>query len=359
MSTNGVSSGTGGGKTAAAGNKPLQNQATVGAVTPSGNGNVGISSNHIIQYPRQPKRDDGKWLAIGSLLGTLVGKFASQGVIDKAKDAETKWRVVNDTLFDRGKRHFADGDSEWDSRKGPEAELEGQAGWFKDRRDDEYDYGNSLNPCNDAIHAKLCAFVQCGYKADYRGISERAIATAEAAILKERKEVRKQMNRYAWGECCDTEHRLATAKIMAVVGTVAQLREAERQKAFDTNTKLLFDGAELMEKHRQSRISQADRWAQSSVGTFDRLYNYRVKNAHDLWRIGGDMLSAAGRNYGWLADSLRKTADKDMAGMASLGSLIALLIAMFACQQGKICGDDDSGGTGNEIVDSGNAGQIF
>ena len=137
MSTNGVSSGTSGGKTAAAGNQAVQNSATVGSVQPSGNGNVGISSNHIIQYPRQPKRDDGKWLAIGSLLGTLVGKFASQSIIDKAKDAEGKWREANDTLFSRGKRHFDDGDKEWDNRKGPETALEAQADWYKERRDDE------------------------------------------------------------------------------------------------------------------------------------------------------------------------------------------------------------------------------
>lgn len=351
--SSGVSSGTSGKKTADAGNQPLQNSATVGGVQPSGNGNVGISSNHIIQYPRQPKRDDGKWLAVGSLLGTLVGKFASQGIIDKAKDAEGKWRVVNDFLFDRGKRFFDDGDKEWDARKGPENEMDDAAKWYKDRRDDEFDYANSLNPCNDAIHEKLCAMVQCGYKADYRGIAERAIATAEAAMLKERREVRKNMNRYALGECCDTEQRLATAKIMAVVGTVSQLREAERQKAFDTNLKLLFDGAETMEKHRQSRLATADKWAASSFDAWNKLYGYRTKNAFDLWNVGGSMLASAGRNYGWLADSLRKTADKDMSGMASLGSLIALLIAIFACSSGSFCGDDDSGSSNSNNSNNG------
>lgn len=45
----------------------------------SGNGNVamGVNSNHILQFPRQPKRDDGKWVAIGSLIGALLGKIAS------------------------------------------------------------------------------------------------------------------------------------------------------------------------------------------------------------------------------------------------------------------------------------------
>ena len=152
------------------------------------------------------------------------------------------------------------------------------------------------------------------------------------------------MNRYAYGECCDTEQRLATAKIMAVVGTVAQLREAERIKAFETNMKLLFDGANTMEQHRSGRIGQAEKWASSHATLNDKLYAYRVKNAHDLWTLGGEMLTAAGRNYGWLADSLRKTADKDMSGMASLGALIALLISIFVCQQGKLCGDDDDGG---------------
>lgn len=339
--SSGVSSNASGDKTASAGNKAVQNSATVGGVQPSGNGNVGISSNHIIQYPRQPKRDDGKWLAIGSLLGTLVGKFASKSVIDKAKDAEGKWRQANDLLFDRGKQHFPEGDKEWGNRSTAEAALEGLSGWYNDRRDDEYDYGNSLNPCNDAIHEKLCAFIQCGYKADYRGIAERAIATAEAAILKERREARKQMNRYAYGECCDTEHRLATAKVMAVVGTVSQLREAERQKAFDTNMKLLFDGASTMEQHRMGRIGQAEKWAAAHGAIQGGLYDKRVKNAFDLWKLGGEMLASAGKNYGWLADSLRKTADKDMGGMAQLGALIALLIAMFACQGGKLCGDDE------------------
>lgn len=329
---NGVNSGGTG--TAAAG-KATVNHAQVEKtdVKADGNGNValGFNANHILQFPRQPKRDDGKWVAMGSLLGALLGKIASASIMKQVKEAESKWREVNDALFNKGKDQWAKAPGEWDKMLTAEADVDADSDWNKTQRDGEINYAYSLNTCNDEIHAKLCQYVNCGYKPDYYGIATRAIAAAEVAAEKECREMKKGLNRYSAKGCCDMGIRLATAKVMSVVGTVSKQREEERRKQWEINNELMFKGAELFEKHRQQRINDAVTFDKEHSAHAKWLYDKRNYNYYKLVELGGEFLAAAGKNYGWLADSLRKSAEKDAAGLSSLGAMIAVVVGLFLC----------------------------
>lgn len=338
-----VSSGTPGAQTSAAGS---QNYAEVKPTETKvdGNGNVGLGVNatHILQFPRQPKRDDGKWVAIGSLLGALLGKVASSSIIKKAREAEGKWREANDTIFGKGRELLGKAPPEWDKMLNAEADLENEADWLNNVRDRELDYAYSLDNCTDDIHSKLCAYVNCGYKPDYFGIATRVIASAEAAAQKECRELKKSLNRYASKGCCDIGIRLATAKVMSVVGTVSKLREDERRKQWEINNELLFKGAELFEKHRAARLGEALNVEKYQSDLRKWFYEKRNYNYLKLTEMGGEFLASAGKNYGWLADSLRKTSEKDTSGLANLGAMLAVAAAIFFCGPGGFCGGEDS-----------------
>lgn len=343
LQDNGVNSGGSGSVTSKFGKTPI-NQAQIekNDVKSSGNGNValGVSSNHVLQFPRQPKRDDGKWAAVGSLLGALLGKFASHGIMKKVSAAESKWKSINDSLYAKGRDQWDKAPAEWNKMTAAETDIDNDTDWNLQGRDRELDYAYSLDNCNDAIHAKLCAYIQCGYKPDYYGIASRAIATAEAAATKELREMKKTLNRYSIRTCCDSSLRIATAKVMSVVGTVSKLRETERQKQWEINEKLLSSGAELFEKHRQQRINEAVAFDKQYSDLKKWLYDKNNANYFKLIELGGEFLTAAGRNYGWLADSLRKSSEKNTSGLASLGSTLAVVAGMFFCGGMSFCNDD-------------------
>ena len=50
-----------------------------------------------------------------------------------------------------------------------------------------------------------------------------------------------------------------------------------------------------------------------------------------LLKLGLDVLASAGKNYAWLAASLRQTAEKDVGGISALAGLVALAIGYFLC----------------------------
>ena len=78
------------------------NTIKVEPVSNSGTNGTCISTPHIVQYPKVPRRDDGKWMALGSIIGGLIGKFANEDKLNAASDAEDVWRDLNDKLKAQG-----------------------------------------------------------------------------------------------------------------------------------------------------------------------------------------------------------------------------------------------------------------
>lgn len=295
----------------------------------SGNNTTAISSPHVVQYPRQPKRDDGKWMALGTMIGGLIGKFANGDKLDEASDAEDTWRDLNDQLKDRGL-------DEW-TRVAPERVLADAAdatlldrsnkNWT--RADSETGYADVLTLCDDQLHDLLCQLAQCSYSPDYDNIAARAKADAEVAYQQKLKEACRLGNRYNTGVNKDVQSSLLAASMGAAVGSVNQLREQARLDAFKVRADLLLKTTEMFEQHRVNRLETALAWSNSGTGIQQNRYKSHNANGYDSLRVGADFLSSAGQNYAWLAESLRRSAEKDGDSIASLGAMLGVLLPLF------------------------------
>ena len=84
----GKSGGKGGGKASGkSDDTPIYNKVEIKETSASAPNATSVSAPHIVQYPRPPKRDDGRWLALSSVIGNIIGKLSSQKVIKEAKSA--------------------------------------------------------------------------------------------------------------------------------------------------------------------------------------------------------------------------------------------------------------------------------
>lgn len=295
----------------------------------SGNNTTAISSPHVVQYPRQPKRDDGKWMALGTMIGGLIGKFANGDKLDEASDAEDTWRDLNDQLKNKGLE-------EW-TRVAPERVLADAAdttllnrsttNWT--RADSETGYADVLTPCDDQLHDLLCQLAQCSYSPDYDNIAARAKADAEVAYQQKLKEACRLGNRYNTGVNKDVQSSLLAASMGAAVGSVNQLREQARLDAFKVRADLLLKTTEMFEQHRDNRLKTALAWSISGTEIQQNRYKSHNANGYDSLRVGADFLSSAGQNYAWLAESLRRSAEKDGDSIASLGAMLGVLLPLF------------------------------
>lgn len=307
------------------------NKAEIGQNEATGTGSTAVNSNHIIQYPKQPKRDDGKWLAIASLLGAVLGRVAAQGLINKAKAAENAWKDINEKIRDTGHDLIGKAEPEWSLAKEADGWLLNEALDNQVRATNQEAYGASLEACNDTIHNQLCEFIKCGYQEDHLGIALRIKADAEASAKQKRRELHRTINRYSVNQCCEIDTRIALATSAEIVGNTAKAREAERQTAWQTNYKLRFEGAELFEKHRDARIRLGQEYAKMSIAMQETRYGRHAENYRNLMMLGLDALASAGKNYAWLADSYRKTAEKDMGAFGAIAAMVILAIGAFKC----------------------------
>lgn len=305
------------------------NQANIGAGQATGTGSTQVNANHIIQYPKQPKYTDGKWISLGSLLGALIGKFAEKGSIDKAKDAERNWSKINQQLHDKGNELWGYAPDEKSRADDADADLENHHRWNIGQRDAELARAEQLDACNDTLHEKLCQFATCGYTPDYDGITSRIKADVAGQTKKAREQLTKNLNRYSVRQCCNVETALATSAIATTVSALYKAREDERSRAWQINEQMLYKTAELMERTREARLTSAANFDKSGIGIQQNRYLQHNGNYIDWVKVGGDFLSSAGRNYAWLADSHRKTAEKSSSSLSNLGALIAMAIGLW------------------------------
>ncbi len=317
------------------------NQANIGQHEASAPGATSVSANHIIQYPRQPKMDDGKWMGIGSLIGSILSTFADNGTVKKAANAESEWKNINEALKNKGNEMWGQAPAERDLADGADTALQNQYGWNIGQRDAELARAQQLDNCNDALHEKVCQFAECGYKPDYDGIKARIMSDVAAQTKKSRLELKKNLNRYSANQCCGIETALATTAISTTVGALYKAREDERARAWQINEGLIFKAAELMERDRNARFANAAARDQIGVGIQQTRYQMHNANYQYLTTLGADFLSSAGKNYAWLAESYRRTADKMAKNFASAGAVVGAILAMFL---NKNSGENKCGG---------------
>ena len=118
-------------------------------------------------------------------------------------------------------------------------------------------------------------------------------------------------------------------------------REDERARAWQINEGLLFKAGELIENQRNGRFGSAATMDKTGINIQQTRYASHNDNYHKLAALGADFLTSAGKNYAWLAESYRKTADKMSGDLANLGALIAVVLSLWL---GKNAGENDCGG---------------
>lgn len=239
-----------------------------------------VNSSHITQV-KVPKRDDGRWMSVGAMIGLALSLFVDKATMNKAKDAEDTWRQLTDKLKDAGEKEF-----------GPHAAL--------------------LKQCDDNLWEKFCEFAMCGYKPDYAGILNRARADASQAAEGQIASARRMADRYNTGIGADVVCDIRRAEIFAVVGATTVAREEERKNAYSINWNLLS----------------------KSAAQFENAYQGRLK-------LGADLMASAGANYASLSASLRETAKTDKGDFATLGALLGGLlptIMNIGCNPASDCG---------------------
>lgn len=68
----------------------------VGAVTSQGTGSTAVSSPTVFNYPVQPPRDDGRMLAVASLVGGVIDALLGGESLGNATAAESTWKDILD-----------------------------------------------------------------------------------------------------------------------------------------------------------------------------------------------------------------------------------------------------------------------
>lgn len=307
-------------------------------------GGVAVSSPVVFQYPVQPPRDDGRMLALASLLGGFMDSILGGDNLSNATAAENTWKDIADSyLKPRGQAELGNVDTLrallpffqddlkaalqayrtkadllWPKLDPLDTKLMVEEAKVLSRGDGEWGLLDPLNSqintdiallgterdkleteadklCTDQAFDALCALVDCGYTPDYMGIALRAKADAELAQAAALEDACRTANRYNMrrGQALALDARMM-AMSATLVGLTAA-RETERLKAFEINESMRFKQAQLLEqahmgRHRlafdyeQLRInSLTERW-KSHAGLSTELETQAQRILTERWQ---------------------------------------------------------------------------
>lgn len=343
---------SGGGSSGKSEDTPIYNKVEIKENAPSGTNSVAVTAPHIVQYPRPPKRDDGRWLALSSVIGNIIGKLSSQKVIKEAKSAENKWRDVMAKMKEMADIENARVPKLRDKADGAMDDLDKRNTLNWQRGDIEYAYGEQLKPCINDKADEICQLSACGWQTDYDGILTRVTADAEAAAHKELDKICRMNNRYNTGWNCDVRGQLAVATQNTIISQTNKLREEERLKKLQFDADLKMKTFELMEKTRQNRNSTARAYDTTAIDVRLKQYTSYTADAQTSLKLGADLLASHGQNAAWLADSLRKTAKESMADWGTLATMITGLLFAWNSKPAAAKANDCGGGEGDSSLDA-------
>lgn len=240
----------------------------IGECNVSGTNTTGMNSNYVVQYPKPYRRTDGKWIALATIIGGILGVINNKDEVKKAGDAQDKWQKLTDALGDKGLFLL--------------------------------EYADKLKECNDTLHERLCALALCGFKMDYGSIVARANIMAQSKVEVERRKLCRAADRYNTGMNAQVNVDLASAGIIAAVTSVNAAVENARVKMFEINYKLI-------------RQTAAD---------FEAAYLGRIS-------LGFQFLNAASESYRNLAISYREQAAATGKDWTTLATTIGLILAVL------------------------------
>lgn len=306
--------------------------------TASGVNSTAVSAPTVFNYPVQPPRDDGRMLAVASLLASLIDTSlgGDDDAFQIARDAEAKWSELVNKLKDFGTTELDRVGTERDKLPPFETDLSDQRGWERTRADEMFAWGAIAKTCADEALQRLCAYVACGYTPQYTSILSRVAADAAIQRSKAHTEACRTANRYALPLAHSLANDLDMAQAASYVGAATAAVETERRFAWDTNTKLRFDLQKVMEQTAEGRFKLGMAHDTQATAIATERWNAYANSAFKSMREAGEMLAAAAQAYQMLAASARQTAKQgDGGGWAGILLKLAAVLGLF---NGK-CGE--------------------
>lgn len=259
----------------------------IGTCTTSGTNTTANHTNYVVQYPKPYRRTDGRWMALGSIIGSLWGGYSNQDIVEKAEDATNTWNKLTDNFNEKGTWLFNE-------------------------------HADKLVECTDNLHEILCAIAACGYKPDYEAIAVRVRATAMKQTELERIKLCRVSHRYKTGVAEDVYRSLAMAEVQAVTSALTSAIETTRREAFELNYKLVSQVTDQIEGDLNDRL-----------------------------RIGAEFMNIASKAYRDLAVSYRATAKESVGDMATIGAMLGFILPMLLkwfTEDEDVCGGGEEGG---------------
>lgn len=256
----------------------------IGACSTSGTNTTANHTNYVVQYPKPYRRTDGRWIAVGSLIGSLWGGYSNQDIVEKAEDADKDWNELTDDFRDKGQ-------------------------WLYN------EHSEKLVACTDDLHVILCSIAKCGYKPNYEDIAIRVRATAMSVTELERVKLCRISHRYKTGVAEDVYRSLALAEVQAVTSALTSAIEQTRKEAFDMNYKLISQVTEQIEGDHLDRL-----------------------------RLGANFMEIASNSYRNLAESYRRTAKESIGDIATIGAMLGFILPMLVewfKDDEDVCGSGD------------------
>lgn len=307
------------------------NAVDIQPATASGVNSTAVSAPTVFNYPRPAPRDDGRLMAVASLIGSLFDALLGGDGIGEAGDAESKWKdILDNHMKTRGESELQRVDSERAKLADFETDLKAQLTdyrnkadaiwpdlqphdtiidaerdehrtksdeWYGDlqahdtildgevvehatKSDDEFALSNAT--CMQDAFDKLCEFVACGYTPDYNGIATRARADAEKAFATAYETACRSGNRYNVRRMQSrlTDIRLGVAA--ATVSATAEAREAERQFMWKTNHEWRFQHADFLEKTRLGRRQLSAKYDDTRIGITKGQFDDKFKMSFEF-----------------------------------------------------------------------------
>ena len=313
-------------------------QTDIKEVTASGTNSAAISAPTVFNYPVQPPRDDGRMLAVASLLASLIDTAlgGDDDAFQIARDAETKWAELVDKLKSFGTTELDRVATERGKLPPFETDLADQRAWERTRADEMFAWGAIAKTCADDALSRLCDYVSCGYTPQFTQIMTRVAADAAIQRAKAHEEACRTANRYAVPLAHSLANDLDMAHAASYVGAATMAIEGERRFAWETNTKLRFDLQRTMEQTVESRFKLGMAHDTQATAIATERWNSYANSAFKSMREAGEMLAAAAQAYQMLAASARQTAKQgDGGGWAGVLLKLAAVLGLF---NGK-CGE--------------------
>lgn len=253
----------------------------IGQCETSGTNTTGNYTNYIAQYPKPYRRTDGKWMALGGLIGAFFGGLANQDIVKKAEKAEGDWQNLTDKFKDKGKWLFEE-------------------------------HAEKLTDCTDKLHEMLCKIADCGYKVDYEALGIRVRAIAMSTTELERLRLCRITDRYKIGASEDIYRNLMLGEQVAVTYALTKSFETARKEAFELNTRLIREITQQVEGDQIRR-----------------------------WETGGKYMQIAMQSYSKLTGSYRATAKSSVGDMVQIGTTLAFILPLLLGEGGFFEPKDD------------------